>query len=140
MENDQLEDVAEKKRNSRYHIQVFWILLTAFILSLGYEVYRATVKAEVSSFDVFTPTTAIFYLICFGMTMLVRINKLWFWWLILLFTLGLIAIGIFYYDPVILPARHPEFIDWFESVTYLGLLFIATYLCLQRLRESVLIP
>ena len=139
-EKDYSGNVDQKKRISRYHIQVFWILLTAFILSLGYEVYRATVKAGVSSFDAFNLSTAIFYLICFGMTFLLRINKLWFWWLILLFTLGLIAIGIFYYDPVILPARHPELIDWFESVTYLGLLFIATYLCLQRLRERILIP
>ncbi len=139
-ETDHQGNFDEMKRISRHHIQVFWVLLTTFTLSLGYEVYRATAKAGVSSFDAFNPTMAIFYLVCFAMTFLVRINKRWFWWLILLFTVGLIAIGIFYYDPIILPARHPELIDWFESATYLGLLFIATFLCQLRLRERVLIP
>jgi hypothetical protein len=48
--------------------------------------------------------------------------------------------GTFYYDPIILPARHPGLIDWVESVAYLGLLFIAAFLCLQQLRGRVLVP
>ena len=130
----------DKKRISRYHIQAFWILLTTFTLSLGYEVYRDIAKAGVSSFDTFNPALVIFYLIGFGMTVLVRTNQRWAWWLVLLFTLGLIALGTFYYDPVILPARHPGPLDWFESVAYLGLLFIATFLCLQQLRGHMLVP
>ena len=130
----------DKKRISRYHIQAFWILLTTFTLSLGYEVYREISKASVSSFDTFNPALVIFYLLGFGMTVLVRTNQRWAWWLVLLFTLGLIALGTFYYDPVILPARHPGPLDWFESVAYLGLLFIATFLCLQQLRGHMLVP
>jgi hypothetical protein len=129
-----------KKRISRYHIQVFWILLTTFTLSLSYEVYRDIAKAGVSSFDTFNPALAIFYLIGFGMAVLVRTNQRWTWWLALLYTLGLIAVGTFYYDPIILPARHPGLPDWFESVAYLGLLFIAVFLCLQQLRGSMLVP
>jgi hypothetical protein len=123
----------EKERITNYHSQVFLVLLATFTLSLCYEVYRDTVMAGVTSFDAFNPMLAVFYVACFGMTFLARVQRRWISWLMLLFTLGLIAVGIFYYDPVILPARHPGYIDWFESVAYLGLLFIAAFLCLQEL-------
>ena len=42
--------------------------------------------------------------------------------------------------PEILPARHPGYVDWFESVAYLGLLFIAAFLCWQEVRGRTLIP
>ena len=130
----------DKKRISTYSTQTFWILLATFTLSLGYEVYRDTVMAGATSFDAFNPALAIFYLACFGMTFLVRLNRSWTSWLMLFFTLGLIAVGMFYYDPEILPARHPGYVDWFESVAYLGLLFIAAFLCLQEVRGRMLIP
>ena len=65
----------DTKRISTYHIQAFWILLTTFTLSLGYEVYRDIAKAGVSAFDTFNPALVIFYLIGFGMTVLVRTNQ-----------------------------------------------------------------
>lgn len=139
-ENTDLAGNTDTKRISRYHLQAFWILLTTFTLSLGYEVYRDIARAGVSSFDTFHPALVLFYLISFGMTVLVRTNRRWAWWLVLLFTLGLIALGTFYYDPVILPARHPGLLDWFESVAYLGLLCIANYLCIQQLRGTILVP
>jgi hypothetical protein len=111
-----------------------------FTLSLAYEVYRDTVMAGATSFDAFNPALAIFYVACFGMTFLARINRRSISWLMLLFTLGLIAVGMFYYDPEILPARHPGYVDWFESVVYLGLLFIAAFLCLQEVCGRTLIP
>jgi hypothetical protein len=69
----------DKKRISRYHLQAFWILLTTFTLSLGYEVYRDIAQAGVSSFDTFNPALVLFYLIGFGMTVLVRTNQRWAW-------------------------------------------------------------
>src|SRR5258708_10280598 len=56
----------DKKRISRYHIQAFWILLTTFTLSLGYEVYREIAKAGVSSFDNFNTALVSFYQISFS--------------------------------------------------------------------------
>ena len=129
-----------KKRISTYSTQTFWILLATFTLSLGYEVYRDTVMAGATAFDAFNPALAIFYVVCFGMTLLTRVNQRWVSWVMLLFTLGLIAVGMFYYDPEILPARHPGYVDWFESVVYLGLLFIAAFLCLQEACGHTLIP
>jgi hypothetical protein len=79
------------RRISSYHMQAFWILLATFTLSLAYEVYRDTAMAGVTSFDAFNPTLAIFYAACFGMTFLVRVNRRWTWWLVLLFTLGLMV-------------------------------------------------
>ena len=131
---------SDKKRISAYSTQTFWILLATFTLSLGYEVYRDTVMAGATAFDAFNPALAIFYVVCFGMTLLTRVNQRWVSWVMLLFTLGLIAVGMFYYDPEILPARHPGYVDWFESVVYLGLLFIAAFLCLQEVCGRTLIP
>lgn len=131
---------SDKKRISTYSTQTFWILLATFTLSLGYEVYRDTVMAGATAFDAFNPALAIFYAVCFGMTLLTRVNQRWVSWVMLLFTLGLIAVGMFYYDPEILPARHPGYADWFESVVYLGLLFIAAFLCLQEVCGRTLIP
>ena len=130
----------DKQRISRYHIQAFWVLLVTFTLSLGYEVYRGMTRTGVASFDTFNAVLVIFYLVGFGMAVLVRTNHRWAWWLVLLLTLALIAIGTFYYDPTILPVRHPGPLDWFESVAYLGLLFIAAYLCVQQLRRRILVP
>lgn len=125
---------------SRYHIQAFWTLLVTFTISSGYEVYRGVSGTGIASFDTVNAVLFIYYLVGFGMAVLVRTNQRWAWWLVLLLTLALIAVGTFYYDPIILPARHPDALDWFESVAYLGLLFIAASLCVQQLRGRVLVP
>lgn len=130
----------DRKRTSSYATQVFWILLAALTLYLSYELYRDIIQATISSFDTFTPALATFYLVGFGMSVLVRSNRRWVWWPVLLYTLGLLALGTFYYNPNILLARHPGLIDWFESVAYLGLLSIAAFLCIQHLRGNMLIP
>ena len=119
----------------RNHLQAFWILIATFTLSLGYEaIYRYIVKAGVSAFDAWSFSEIVFYLVGFGMTFLVLIKRVWVWWIELLFLLVLIAIAIFYYDPVMLLARHPGLIDWMEDTVYTGLLFVVAFLCLGNLR------
>lgn len=130
----------DPKRISRYHRQAFWFLLTALSLSLGYELYRVIAKAGVSSYDTFNPALLLFYLMGFGMAALIRSNRRWAWWLVLLFTLVLIAMGTFYYDPIVLLARHPDLIDWCESGAYLGLLWVIAFLSVQQLRGRILLP
>lgn len=57
----------------------------------------------IASFDTMNAVLVIYYLVGFGMAVLVRTNQPWAWWLALLLTLALIAVGTFYYDPIILP-------------------------------------
>jgi hypothetical protein len=120
----------------RAHLQAFWILIVTFTISFAYEaIYRYIVKAGVSAFDAWSFLEIVFYVVCFGMTLLVLLLRAaWMWWALLLFLLGLIAIAVFYYDPVILLARHPELIDWMEDTVYTGLLFVVAFLCLGNLR------
>jgi hypothetical protein len=119
----------------RNHLQAFWILIATFTLSFGYEaIYRYIVKAGVSAFDAWSFSEIMFYLIGFGMTFLVLAERFWVWWIELLFLLVLIAIAIFYYDPIMLLARHPGLIDWMEDTVYTGLLFVVAFLCLGNLR------
>jgi hypothetical protein len=119
----------------RNHLQAFWILIATFTLSFGYEaIYRYIVKAGISAFDAWSFSEIMFYLIGFGMTFLVLAERFWVWWIELLFLLVLIAIAIFYYDPIMLLARHPGLIDWMEDTVYTGLLFVVAFLCLGNLR------
>ncbi len=120
----------------RKHLQAFWILIATFTLSFVYEaIYRYIVKAGVSAFDAWSFSEIVFYLVGFGMTFLVLVKRFWVWWIELLFLLGLIAIAIFYYDPVMLLARHPGLIDWMEDTVYTGLLFVVAFICLGNLRS-----
>jgi hypothetical protein len=125
----------------RAHLQVFWILIATFTISFAYEaIYRYIVKAGVSSFDAWSFSEIVFYVVGFGMTLLVLLLRAsWMWWVLLLFLLALIAIAIFYYDPVMLLARHPGPIDWIEDTVYTGLLFVVAFLCLYHLRSRPLL-
>jgi hypothetical protein len=49
----------------------------------------------------------------------------------------LIAVGIFYYPTVFPPSAQTPF-AWFENDVYVGLLILAEYLCVQRLRNAVI--
>ena len=52
--------------------------------------------------------------------------------------LALIAVGIFYY-PTVFPPSAQTPLAWFENDVYMGLLILAEYLCVQRLRNVDLI-
>ena len=53
--------------------------------------------------------------------------------------LALIGVGIFHY-PTIFPPSAQTTLAWFENDVYVGLLILAEYLCVQRLRNVSLIP
>lgn len=43
----------------------------------------------------------------------------------LIFSILLILVSVFYYNPKIMVERRPGIIDWFEGLVYTGLLFVA---------------
>jgi hypothetical protein len=46
----------------------------------------------------------------------------------LIFSVAMICVSIFYYNPQIMLARQPGIIDWFEDLVFTGLLFVAAAL------------
>lgn len=70
----------------------------------------------------------------FGLAALTLTDKIWAWWIVSVAVLALIAVGIFYY-PTIFPPSAQTTLAWFENDVYVGLLILAEYLCVQRLRN-----
>ena len=52
----------------------------------------------------------------------------WAAWIWLVFSLLMILVSIFYYNPRMMLERKPGIIDWIEDLVYTGLLFVATAL------------
>jgi len=53
-------------------------------------------------------------------------------WIGLVFSVLVILVSIFYYNPKMMPARKPGLFDWFEDLVYTGLAFVtATLLALE---------
>jgi ABC-type uncharacterized transport system permease subunit len=112
-------------------------------VSALYELYRSTAKAGTSKYDsmrwLLTQGTP-FYLIGFGLAVLVRTGWPWVTWTGLLVTTALIGVSIFYYSPLMLPQRQPGPIDWLEDKLYTGLLFVAVALLVYDVLGKTLTP
>jgi phosphatidylserine synthase len=107
-----------------------WVLVVTFALSLIYEIYRTTAKAGTSRHD---STRAFLQGLVIYVVAAVVIAGLfagadWAAWAGLVFSVVMIAISIFYYNPTIMVERRPEAIDWFEDLVFTGLLFVAAFL------------
>lgn len=104
-----------------------WVLVVAFVVSIAYELYRATIRAGDSRYDstrafveqlpVYTAATAVIVVLFTG--------EDWAAWIGLTFCVVAILVSIFYYNPRILPARRPGLLDWLEDLAFTGLLFVA---------------
>lgn len=110
----------------------FGVLAVAFAVSILYQLYRATLM-EIPEYDAFTLTTGIGYALCIGVCALVLTDRLWAWWIVSALVLFLVAIGLFYYFPVVTTARDMGFVDWLEGLVFVGLLFVAGFVCALRL-------
>lgn len=129
-------------RHMKYSVQASRTFLVVMCVSFSYEFYRATVKTGVSDFD--SPERFFFslpfYLVGVGMALLLRSGRTWAIRLMLAYVVVLIAVGVFYFCPVVLMQRRPGTIDWLEAVVYLGLLFVVLVQCLNNLRGIVMVP
>jgi hypothetical protein len=78
-----------------------------------------------------------FYTVAFAVTALARQERRWAQLVVTGFLVLVLAIGIFYYPTTFGPRQQTVF-GWFENDVYLGLLTVAFYLSIQRLRRVTL--
>src|SRR5918994_4470833 len=116
----------------RHHTVVFWTLAAALVISAVYQLYRSAFN-EIPRYDAFTPTTGVVYAFLIGVSALVLTDKRWAWWVVSVLVLLLILVGVFWYYPVVVPARIEAgamgSAGWLEGGVYLGLLFVAGFVC-----------
>lgn len=104
-----------------------WALSVAFVLSFAYEAYRATAKAGTSRHDSVREfwLQSPLYAVAAIVVVLLFVGASWTAWLGLAFSVGMILVSIFYYNPRIMMAREPAIVDWVEDLVFTGLLFVA---------------
>ena len=113
-----------------------WILIVAFGLSLIYELYRATLRAGTSQHDsmrAFVVQGIPLYTLAGVVIALLFTEREWAAPVGLIFSVVMICVSIFYYNPRIMLARQPGIIDWFEDLVFTGLLFVAAALLLYEM-------
>jgi magnesium-transporting ATPase (P-type) len=66
-------------------------------------------------------------------------GQAWTWWIVSAAVMLLLLGGIFLYPAFFVPSEQTAF-GWFENDVYIGLLILAEYLCIQRLRNITLTP
>ena len=111
-----------------------WVLIVSFALSLIYEFWRATAKAGVSRYDSMRAFVQglWLYVLAAIVIVLLFVGVPFAAWIGLVFSVLVILVSIFYYNPKMMPARKPGLFDWFEDLVYTGLAFVtATLLALE---------
>ena len=126
-------------RQADYGRQIAGIMLAAFALSVGHTGYAWLAGIEDPGFTVTTPITWIFYAVAFAVSVLARQDRRWAELVVTGFLVLVLAIGIFYY-PTTFGSEQQTVFGWFENDVYLGLLTVALYLSVQRLRRVALVP
>ena len=126
-------------RTSTYGRHMSWVLVAAFTLSVVHTVYAWVEGIEDPTFTVDTPLAWGFYAVGFSAAALARRTQPWAQVALLGYLGVLLAIAFFYYPTTFGPAQQTVF-GWFENDVYVGLLVVATYLGVVRLRGTTLTP
>ena len=126
---------ASPRVGASYAVQISWLLVAAFTLSVVHTVYAAVAGLEAPDFTLTTPITWIFYGTAFAMAALARLDRRWVAWVVTAYLTVVLLIGVFYYPTTFEPHQQTTF-GWFENDVYLGLLMIAYYLGFLRLRQD----
>ncbi len=104
-----------------------WVLTACFLLSIVYELFRATIAAGVSEHDsmrAFVSQLPL-YVAAAAVIVILFIGEDWAAWVGLVFCVSVALVSIFYYNPRIMLDRRPGLVDWFEDLVFTGLLFVA---------------
>jgi hypothetical protein len=123
--------------------QAAWVLVAAFVLSLAYEVYRATVKAGTSVHDSrasFVKNNVALYVIAALVITLLFAGFEWAPWVALVFSAVVTAASILFYNPKIMLERDPGLVDWFEDMVFTALVFLAMALLAYQVLDVTLAP
>ena len=111
-----------------------WVLIVTFAISLIYELWRATAKAGTTRYDSLREFAKLswLYVLAAVVIVLLFVGVPFAAWVGLVFSLAVIVVSIFYYNPQMMLARKPGIIDWVEDLVYTGLLFVvAAFLTLE---------
>jgi hypothetical protein len=125
-----------------FEIHAAWSLVVAYVLSLSYEVWRATVKAGTSRHDStrsFITQGLPLYIVAAIVIGLLFAGVAGAAWVGLIFSILVIGVSIFYYNPVVMAERSPGLIDWFEDLAYTGLHFVAAAVLLYEVSGKSLV-
>jgi peptidoglycan/LPS O-acetylase OafA/YrhL len=128
-----------EQRRSRYSTQVAGVLVAAFTISVLYSVISTLSGVTHEANNLEDPSLWIFYVVGFGLAALARMDRTESWWMVSVAVLLLLLGGIFLYPAYFVPSTQTAF-GWFENDVYIGLLILAEYLCIQRLRNVTLTP
>ncbi|WP_027502460.1 hypothetical protein [Rhodococcus sp. UNC363MFTsu5.1] len=112
------------------------VLAAAFILSAFHTGYAAVAGIADPTFTVTTPAAWLFYAVGFGSVWLARRPERWAQAGVLAYLVVLLAVSVFYYPTTFTVEKQTVF-GWFENDVYVGLLMIATYLTVSRVRSSL---
>lgn len=130
---------ATSRPSADYGRQISLILNAAFALSLLHTVYAEVVGIAAPDFTVRTPVTWAFYAVAFGSAALARRPERWAQRTLVAYLAALLSVAVFYYPTTFEPHQQTTF-GWFENDVYVGLLVLAAYLAVQRLRHITLSP
>jgi len=126
-------------RTSTYGRHMSGVLVAAFTLSVVHTIYAWMAGIEDSTFTVDTPLAWGFYAVAFGLAALATRNERWAQLTVLGFLTAVLGIALFYY-PTTFGVEQQTVFGWFENDVYVGLLVVATYLGVLRLRRTTLTP
>ena len=119
-----------------------WVLVITFALSFSYELYRATIKAGTSRHDSLRglAQTLVLYVVAAILIAALFAGLSWAVRAGLVFSVLMILVSIFYYNPKVMLERKPGIIDWLEDLVYTGLLFVAATLLVYEIVGKTLQP
>src|SRR5690242_13684466 len=96
-------------RDNSYLDHIFRWLIALTVLSLGYELYRATVMAGASPHDSLGEVALLVppYALGIWLGWRARRGDRWALWAVLAYCVIILAISLLYYNPVVMAARQP---------------------------------
>ena len=124
---------------SRYGDVIGLVLVATFTLSIVHTIYAAVEGLEDPEFTVTSPLAWGFYAVGFGMAALARRDAVWVQRVVLAYLILVLAIGLFYYPTTFTGEKQTTF-GWFENDVYMGLLIVAFFLSVLRIRRRALVP
>jgi hypothetical protein len=124
-------------RALRYSRQTSAVLLTAFTGSAAYTVYTTLAGLPEAGFSATDPIAWAFYGVAFAVALAVRTDRLAVWWVLAVLLPLLLAVAVLVYPASFGPELQTP-VGWLENDAYTGLLVLALYLVVQRLRRTAL--
>lgn len=120
-----------------------WVLVAALVLSLLYEIWRATAKRGTSRHDTWAgllQQLGSLYLLGAVAIVLLFTGVTGAAWIALVLSIIVIGVSIFYYNPIVILERDPGLIDWVEDLLFTGLMFFAAGLLVYQVTGYSLVP